>query len=194
SELINSAKSKPVLTSLIINQEKDQYLAKYIQELQHQSNGDMAVLEQKIASTRIMGVHKRIGFAAHDGKKQELIECLKKHKNILLKHKLYGTGTTGLLIEKELNVLVTRFQSGSMGGDQQLGAKIATDELDILIFLIDPLSPQAHDADVKALLRLAEVYNIPCATTATAADFILTSGMMEELCIRQVSLTGYPKA
>ncbi|CAF4953404.1 unnamed protein product [Rotaria sp. Silwood1] len=142
---------------------------------------------------RIMGVHKRIALVAHNAKKSELIECLRKHRNVLAQHKLYGTGTTGSLIEKEFNVLVTKFHSGPLGGDQQLGAKIATGELDILIFLIDPLSAHPHEADIEALVRLAEVYNIPCATTATSIDFILTSKMMNERVIRQVPVSGYTK-
>ncbi|CAF3732996.1 unnamed protein product [Rotaria sp. Silwood1] len=141
-----------------------------------------------------MGVHKRIGFAAHNEKKSELIECLRRHRDVLSQHKLYATGTTGSLIEKEFDVVVTKFNSGPLGGDQQLGAKIATGNLDILIFFIDPLNAHAHEADIYGLLRIAEVYNIPCATTATSADFIFTSKMMNERVIRQVPVSGYPKA
>ncbi|CAF1164525.1 unnamed protein product [Rotaria sordida] len=148
---------------------------------------------QNTTGVRIMGVHKRIGFAAHNEKKSELIECLRKHRNILVQHKLYATGTTGSLIEKEFNVVVTKFNSGPLGGDQQLGAKIATGELDILIFLIDPLNAHAHAADIQALVRLAEVYNIPYATTATSVDFIFTSKMMNERVTRQIPISGYPK-
>ncbi|CAF4734380.1 unnamed protein product, partial [Rotaria sp. Silwood1] len=116
----------------------------------------------------------------------ELIECLRQHRDILAKHKLYGTGTTGSLVEKELQIPVTKFESGPLGGDQQLGAKITSRELDILIFFIDPLDSHPHTADVQALLRLAQVYGIVCATTAATVDFLLSSPKMNEPHVRKI--------
>jgi len=142
-----------------------------------------------------MGEHKRIALVAHNNKKTELIECLRQHRDVLAKHKLYGTGTTGALVEKELQIPVTKFESGPLGGDQQLGAKITARELDILIFFIDPLDSHPHTADVQALLRLAQVYGIVCATTAATVDFLLTSKMMTTTHVRKIRLnqTSKPK-
>jgi methylglyoxal synthase len=142
-----------------------------------------------------MGEHKRIALVAHNNKKAELIECLQQHRDVLAKHKLYGTGTTGALVEKELQIPVTKFESGPLGGDQQLGAKITARELDILIFFIDPLDSHPHNADVQALLRLAQVYGIVCATTAATVDFLLTSKMMTTTHVRKIRLnqTSKPK-
>jgi methylglyoxal synthase len=142
-----------------------------------------------------MGKHKRIALVAHNNKKAELIECLQQHRDVLAKHKLYGTGTTGALVEKELQIPVTKFESGPLGGDQQLGAKITARELDILIFFIDPLDSHPHNADVQALLRLAQVYGIVCATTAATVDFLLTSKMMTTTHVRKIRLnqTSKPK-
>ncbi len=103
-----------------------------------------------VANLIVMGNIKRIGIAAHNNKKAELIECLQMHRDILAKHKLYGTGTTGSMVEKELQIPVTKYESGPFGGDQQLGAKITKRELDILIFFVDPLDAHAHGADVNA--------------------------------------------
>jgi methylglyoxal synthase len=137
----------------------------------------------------VMPTRKRIAVIAHDNKKTELINCLKQHQRILSQHELFGTGTTGSLVEKELNLPVTKFRSGPLGGDQQLGAKIASQELDMVFFLIDPLYSHPHNADIQALLRLAQVWNIVCATTVTSIDFILTSPKMNESYTRNVSLT-----
>jgi methylglyoxal synthase len=136
-----------------------------------------------------MGEFKRIALVAHNNKKTELIECLRQRRDVLAKHKLYGTGTTGSLVEKELGIPVTKFESGPMGGDQQLGAKISSRELDILIFFIDPLDSHPHNADVQALLRLAQVYGIVCATTAATVDFLLTLKMMNETHVRKIQST-----
>jgi methylglyoxal synthase len=135
-----------------------------------------------------MGECKRIAIVAHNNKKAELIECLRPHRDVLSKHKLYGTGTTGSMVEKELKIPVTKYESGPLGGDQQLGAKISSRELDILIFLIDPLDSHPHVADVQALLRLAQVYGIVCATTAATVDFLLSSTQMEKPHKRTVQL------
>ncbi len=136
----------------------------------------------------VMGDIKRIAVVAHNNKKKELIECLRQHRDVLVKHKLYGTGTTGSMVEKELDIPVTKFESGPLGGDQQLGAKITKRELDILIFFIDPLDAHPHDADISALLRLAQVYGIVCATTAATTDFILSSKMMSDVHVRKIKL------
>lgn len=141
-----------------------------------------------------MGEYKRIALVAHNNKKAELIECLRQHRDVLAKHKLYGTGTTGELVEKELQLPVTKFESGPLGGDQQLGAKTTARELDILIFFIDPLDSHPHTADVQALLRLAQVYGIVCATTAATVDFLLTSEMMNLTHKRKIQLTQPSKS
>ena len=133
-----------------------------------------------------MSARKRIGLVAHNNKKAELIQCLQPHCALLAQHELFGTGTTGSLIEEKLNLPVTKLQSGPMGGDQQLGAKIASQELDILLFLIDPLDSHPHSADVQALVRVARVWNIVCATTASSIDFVLTSPKMSEPSTRHV--------
>ncbi|CAF3094009.1 unnamed protein product [Rotaria sp. Silwood2] len=137
----------------------------------------------------MMSNRKRIAVVAHNNKKTELIDCLKQHREVLSQHELFGTGTTGSLVEKELNLPVTKFRSGPFGGDQQLGAKIASHELDILFFLIDPLDSHPHNSDVQGLLRLAQVWGIVCATTAGSIDFILTSPKMSESCTRRVHST-----
>ena len=138
-----------------------------------------------------MGEIKRIGIAAHNAKKTEIVECLQKYKDILKNHKLYGTGTTGKLIAEKLDIPVTTFESGPLGGDQQLGARICKRELDILIFFVDPLDAHAHEADVTALIRLAQVYGIVCATTAATHDFIMKSEFMNGVHVRNVTLQAY---
>lgn len=118
---------------------------------------------------------KAIALVAHDGKKQALIEWCKTHHALLSEHKLLGTGTTGLRIEKETGLKVEKLLSGPMGGDQQLGAKIAEHQVHMLVFFWDPLCSQPHDPDVKALLRLAAVWNIPVACNQATADMLLAS-------------------
>ncbi len=141
----------------------------------------------------LMSTRKRIALVAHDNKKVELINCLKQHRKVLSQHELFGTGTTGSLVENELNLPVTKFRSGPLGGDQQLGAKIASQQLDMLFFLIDPLYSHPHSVDIQALLRLAEVWGIVSATTVTSIDFILTSPKMSESYTRHVYLApGIP--
>ncbi|CAF3901145.1 unnamed protein product [Rotaria sp. Silwood2] len=170
-------------TSILIREKNDEYLAKIINELESDSR-----TQNDISNLVVMGEIKRIALVAHNNKKTELIECLRQHRDVLAKHKLYGTGTTGSLVEKELQIPVTKFESGPLGGDQQLGAKITSRELDILIFFIDPLDSHPHNSDVQALLRLAQVYGIICATTAATVDFLLSSTKMIEPHVRKIQI------
>jgi len=123
---------------------------------------------------------KRIALIAHDRMKKDLIEWVEFNKGTLSRQELYATGTTGTLIEERTNLKVQKFKSGPLGGDQQIGAKIAEGEIDILIFFWDPLEPLAHDVDIKALIRLATVYNIPVAINRSTADFLISSLLFEQ--------------
>ncbi len=127
-----------------------------------------------------LGEKKRIALIAHDNKKQDLIEWAKFNRNVLADHIVLATGTTGKLLEEMLKIEIIKLQSGPLGGDQQIGAKIAEGEVDFVIFFWDPLEPQPHDPDVKALLRLAVVWNIPIACNRASADFMFSSQLMNE--------------
>ncbi len=127
---------------------------------------------------RKIGSRKRIAMVAHDNKKKDLIEWAEHNKVVLAKHELIATGTTGKLLEEKLDRPVMKMLSGPLGGDQQIGAMIAEGKIDVLIFFWDPMEAQAHDSDVKALLRLGVAWNILLACDRATADFILTSPLM----------------
>lgn len=129
-------------------------------------------------TTVTMEARKRIALIAHDNRKPDLLEWVRYNRGTLSRHELCGTGTTGGLIAEELGLDIRRFKSGPLGGDQQVGAAIADGQIDMVIFFWDPLMPQPHDVDVKALLRIAVAYNVPIACNRSTADFLLSSPLL----------------
>lgn len=116
---------------------------------------------------------KKLVLIAHDNKKPSLVGWAKAHREQLAKHELFATGTTGALLERELGLSITKFKSGPLGGDQQIGARIVDGMMDMVVFFWDPLSPHPHDVDVRALLRIAVVYNVPIACNPASADLMI---------------------
>ena len=133
------------------------------------------MINKKIA----MEHDKKIALVAHDNKKRDLMEWAKFNRDLLSHHVIYATGTTGKILEGVLGFPIIKLQSGPLGGDQQVGAKIVDNEIDFLIFFWDPLEPMSHDPDVKALLRMAMVWNIPIACNRASADFMISSPLMD---------------
>jgi methylglyoxal synthase len=134
-----------------------------------------------------MGKKKSIALIAHDNMKQNLLEWAKYNKDVLGRHDLFATGTTGAVLSRELGLKITALQSGPLGGDQQIGARIAEGTIEFLIFFWDPLEPHPHDPDVKALLRIAVLWNIPIACNRASADFMISSHLMSEDYSRRVA-------
>ena len=136
--------------------------------------------------TLTIGKKKNIALIAHDNKKADLIEWCEQNKDILTQHFLCGTGTTARMITDKTGLPVKGYNSGPLGGDQQIGAKIVEGRIDFVVFFSDPLTAQPHDPDVRALLRIAVVYDIPVANNLATADFLLTSKFMDETYERRV--------
>ncbi|MFG6176137.1 methylglyoxal synthase [Halomonas sp. THAF12] len=128
---------------------------------------------------RTLPARKRIALIAHDGKKEEMLEWAERWRDTLARHELIGTGTTARRIAGQLGLEVEALMSGPLGGDQQIGARIAEQALDLLVFFWDPFAPQPHDPDVKALLRLAALWNLPVACNPASADFLLSSPWLD---------------
>jgi methylglyoxal synthase len=120
---------------------------------------------------------KNVALIAHDSRKEDLLAWVKYNRDVLRAHRLFGTGTTGGLVSAAANLPVTCFKSGPIGGDQQVGARIADGDLDVLVFFWDPLEPQPHEPDVRALLRIAVLYNVPIACNRATADFLVASSL-----------------
>ncbi len=128
----------------------------------------------------LMNTRKCIVLIAHDNRKHDLLDWVRGNRGALIHHDLFATGTTGTILSAELGLDITRFASGPLGGDQQVGAAIVEGRIDFVIFFSDPLEPHPHDVDVQALLRIAVVYNIPVACNRATADFIISSPLMRE--------------
>ncbi len=137
-------------------------------------------MDNKLDKSYTMGVQKHIALVAHDNRKKDLIEWIKQNKDVLATHFLYGTGTTSMLIRQETGLPVRSFKSGPLGGDQQIGSRIIENEINFMVFFWDPLEAQPHDPDVKALLRIGVLYDIPIAMNVASADFMFHSLLMEK--------------
>ena len=133
-----------------------------------------------------IGKQKNIALIAHDNKKKDIIQWCEQYKDILKRHFLFGTGTTARMIAEKTGLPVRGFNSGPLGGDLQIGSRIVDGKIDIMIFFSDPLTAQPHDPDVKALLRIAQVYDIPIAHNKASADFIINSSYMNEEYTRKL--------
>jgi methylglyoxal synthase len=144
-------------------------------------------------SILLMAVRKRAALIAHDHCKSELLDWARFNRGTLVQHELWATGTTGALLTSTLGLPVTRFMSGPLGGDQQVGAAIVEGRIDFVIFFWDPLEPQPHDVDVKALLRVAVVHNVPIACNRATADFLLSSPLMHREYERLVARAALPE-
>jgi methylglyoxal synthase len=138
------------------------------------------------APVAVVTPRKRIALVAHDHRKPDLLEWARYNRDLLANHELMATGTTGALLEEVLNIPVVKLQSGPLGGDQQVGARIAEGTVDLIIFFWDPLQPQPHDPDVKALLRIAVVWNIPAACNRASADYMISSPLLTSEYERQL--------
>jgi methylglyoxal synthase len=137
-------------------------------------------LAETDGTERLLGTRKRIALIAHDNRKADLVAWARFNRGTLAQHELLATGTTGGLLADDLDLVVHRFLSGPMGGDQQVGAAIAEGTIDAVVFFWDPLQPHPHDVDVKALLRVAVVHNVPIACNRATADFMLSSPLMSQ--------------
>lgn len=142
-------------------------------------------------SNRSLAKRKTIALVAHDNCKKDLLEWATTNANQLSSHILQATGTTGSLLEKQLTTPIKKYLSGPLGGDQQIGAAIAEGKVDILIFFWDPFEPMPHDPDIKALLRIASVWNIPVACNRATADMLIQSPMFAEAYTTKVPANTY---
>jgi methylglyoxal synthase len=145
----------------------------------------LVVSEVTMSTVVTMSERKRIALVAHDNRKNDLLQWARYNRESLARHDLFATGTTGGMIIDELALPITRLLSGPLGGDLQIGARIAENELDVLFFFWDPLEPQPHDPDVKALLRIAVLCNIPTACNRATADFLMSSPLLSRDYARQ---------